>query len=84
MEAEEISLEYRNMMRGLHERARPSREEWEFTLKEYFEVNSDRLKTIRHAESELDKLVRDGELIKPPKRYINGHLVKVWREKFAV
>jgi predicted nuclease of predicted toxin-antitoxin system len=63
-------------LRQLHLSTHPERQPNEFTILEYAKANN---LTIKQAGSALEYLKQVGAVEKPPKRYIDLHMVVVYK-----
>lgn len=75
----DISDEYTQMLRHLHDDSHPERQEGEFTIDEYWVANKERIPSRTKAERELQYLCRAGKIIKPPHRFIDKKMTVVYK-----
>ena len=74
----DISEEYRQMLRQLHEENHPQRQPGEFTIAEYAEENG---LTEKQAAAEMKYMLNNGKIERPPERYIDSHIKIVYKKK---
>ena len=72
----DISEEYKQMLRQLHDTTHPERQPGEFTIPEYAGANG---MTVRQATAELAEMHRSGKIEKPSKKYIGSRMMVVYK-----
>ena len=63
-------------LRQLHAENHPNRQDGEFTIAEYVAANNI---TVDAAENTLEYLLKIGKIERPPKRFIGGRIVRVYK-----